>query len=676
MGLVLALKTLFVALAMAGAVSYRAKHGVRAPVLWYYTVLPLALGSPLVFAPLPVYLWTVAAWGAGIWPARLIARHHLDRHLPWQHWFGSSKLLRGSRLATAVEVAWLVRSLYAKGKRHERDDTPVEALAANISSGPMKRHVRLLPQTPAWKAICQIAGIPIRDDFSRINLGGVPIPRGLEPSHFFLVGTTGGGKSVALKTILDQADAAGQRVIAMDNSADLASRYYDAARGDLILNPFDSRCVPWSPLCEIRNDADAADIAASICPTGEGADKTWTIAAQNFLGAIFVKLLDHPNPTNRDFLHWALVASPEDLRDFLKGTPAAPYVAEGNERMFGSVRATAAERVTILAALPPEASRDHGFSIRDWIREDGGSWLFCTYRADQLKALRFFLATIVDIASTAALSLEQSFTRRLFVSIDEWDSIGKVDSIGLSILAQGRKFGLCLIAAIQSSNALFKTNGQENAKSMLANFNTWLVLRSPESSSASLCSDVFGKGDFERRTHQVSHSKGGAGVSSGAQIERDVPAVSVSEIQNLPAASAETGTPPEAYLKLGGSTPVCRITLSFPPARAPRDGYIPHPNLADRRRRAQLASQVAMQFRSSGETKSDSLMEAIATLNAATDAEADSNSAPSERGPSVAPKDRDDAKAAEQAQKHAAGSVAGLDALDALAALLEPTQAP
>lgn len=120
-GLVITLKILFIVAAAVAAVSYRAKHGAHAPRVWHYLILPIALGSPVVFAPLPVYLWSVAAWAAGIWPASQIARGQLDCHIPWQHWFGGAKLLRGSRLATAVEVAWMVRSAYAKGERLEAE---------------------------------------------------------------------------------------------------------------------------------------------------------------------------------------------------------------------------------------------------------------------------------------------------------------------------------------------------------------------------------------------------------------------------------------------------------------------------------------------------------------------------------------------------------------------------
>lgn len=517
MGLVLFLKTLFVALAIAGAVSYRAKYTAEAPRAWYYAVLPVALGSPAVFLPLPVYLWTVVAWTGGLVPSLFIQRRKLDARLPWKDWFGPARYVGGSRLLLASQVARETR----------------------------KRSYRF-------------------------SLGGVPFPQELEPVHTLMVGTTGSGKTVAIKTVLDQAEAAGQRVVAVDSGADLATRYYSEERGDVILNPLDSRCVAWSPLAEIRNLADCMAIARSICPTGEGADKTWTLAAQNFLAAIFEKMLDLPaqEATNERLLHFVAVADMDELRAFLAGTAAAPYLAEGNEKMFGSVRSTAMERTAAFFLLDKQASRA-GFSIRNWIAEDGKSWLFATYLDDQLEMLRFLISTVIDIAAVATLSLTQNPDRRVFFSLDEFDSIGKVDSV-VSLLTKGRKYGASVIIGIQTIAQLRKNYAHDGAQTITGNLGSWAVLLTPDPETAKYVSDKLGTGDWERRTHQISHNKGGGGVSSGVQVERGIPAVPPGDILTLPRASRETRTPPQGYLHLSGLMP-CRITLDFPPPRPERD---------------------------------------------------------------------------------------------------------
>jgi type IV secretory pathway TraG/TraD family ATPase VirD4 len=425
---------------------------------------------------------------------------------------------------------------------------------------------------------------PDDSSFSRFSLGGVPIPRELEPVHFLFCGTTGSGKTVAIKTVLDAMERDNQRVISVDSGADLCTRYYSQSRGDIILNPLDARCAPWSPLAEIRNIADCMQMSRSICPTGEGSDKTWTIAAQNFLASIFQKLLEQPNAKNRDFLHWVAVASLEHLREFLAGTPAAPYCAEGNEKMFGSVRATAMERTAALFLLDPESGRD-GFSVRKFIAEDGKSWLFTTYQDDQLEMLRFFISTIIDIAAVATLSLTQNPERRVVFSLDEFDSIGKVGSV-LSLLTKGRKYGASALIGIQTISQLRNNYGHDSAQTIAGNCGSWLVLLTPDPETAKYVSEKLGTGDYIRKTHSIGHGKGGMSTNRSEQIERGIPAVAPGEIFSLPRASSATRTPPQGFLSVSGQMP-CKVTLSFPPARSERDvdealskfGYVPRPDL-------------------------------------------------------------------------------------------------
>jgi hypothetical protein len=540
----IALRTLFAILVIAGVFVSRTRvpTGRRPGVLWCWLGLPLAIGAPLLpFLSIHIALWGLVSWLVGIGPAWFINRHRLDERFDWVK-YGPAKHISGSRLMPAVAIA----------RQAGKQD-------------------------------------------SRIRIGGIPFPRELEPVHTLLIGTTGSGKTVALKTVLDQAEAAGQRVIVVDSGADMATRYYNAARGDVILNPLDARCAPWSPLAEIRNIADCLAIARSICPTGEGSDKTWTLAAQNFLSAIFQKLLDKPDATNRDFLHWVAIATIEDLRGFLEGTQAAPYVAEGNERMFGSVRSTAMERTAALFLLDPDAGRN-GFSIRRWVGEDGKSWLFATYQDDQLEMLRFLISSIVDIAAVATLSLPQSPTRRVFFSLDEFDSIGKVDSV-ISLLTKGRKYGASAWVGIQTIAQLRKNYGQDGAQTVAGNLGSWLVLLTPDPETADYVSKKLGSGDYERKKHNFSLNSGGHGHTLSEDIERDIPAVPTGDILTLPRSSRELRTPPQGYLQLSGFQPA-RITLDFPPARPERDaedalekyGYIPRP---DMQKAAAVAEQVA-----------------------------------------------------------------------------------
>ncbi len=64
--------------------------------------------------------------------------------------------------------------------------------------------------------------------------------------HFKIIGTTGSGKSTAIRELIGKAILRGDRAVIADPSCDYVSRFYDASRGDVILNPFNSRSGRWA----------------------------------------------------------------------------------------------------------------------------------------------------------------------------------------------------------------------------------------------------------------------------------------------------------------------------------------------------------------------------------------------------------------------------------------------
>ena len=78
-----------------------------------------------------------------------------------------------------------------------------------------------------------------------VSLAGLAIDRADESKHFLLMGTTGTGKSVAIRELLRGAEGRGDRAIIADPDGGFLSRFYDSAWGDIILNPFDARSAAW-----------------------------------------------------------------------------------------------------------------------------------------------------------------------------------------------------------------------------------------------------------------------------------------------------------------------------------------------------------------------------------------------------------------------------------------------
>ena len=79
-----------------------------------------------------------------------------------------------------------------------------------------------------------------------LHIAGVSVPLEDETKHFKFMGTTGSGKSTAMRELLNGALKRGDRAIIADPDGGYLSRFYDPSRGDVILNPFDTRSAKWN----------------------------------------------------------------------------------------------------------------------------------------------------------------------------------------------------------------------------------------------------------------------------------------------------------------------------------------------------------------------------------------------------------------------------------------------
>lgn len=78
-----------------------------------------------------------------------------------------------------------------------------------------------------------------------LTLAGIWVDPADEAKHFKLIGTTGSGKSTAIRELIDRALARGDRAVIADPDGGYLASFYDSARGDVILNPFDARSARW-----------------------------------------------------------------------------------------------------------------------------------------------------------------------------------------------------------------------------------------------------------------------------------------------------------------------------------------------------------------------------------------------------------------------------------------------
>jgi type IV secretory pathway TraG/TraD family ATPase VirD4 len=369
------------------------------------------------------------------------------------------------------------------------------------------------------------------DPHAEIFVGGVGVPRNTENRHCLLAGATGSGKSQAFYQILEVARARGDAAVVADVNAEMLSRFFDPSRGDVILNPLDKRSENWSPLAEISGPWDADRIAKSIIPDGEGGSAEWNHYAQVLLSAVLAKVWAEGGK-NFELTTLLLSAPSEDLGIALEGTPAAQLFAPGAERMLSSIRAITATYCQSLSYLNPSVGRD-GFSITKFIqteaREKRGAWMFFPVRDDFFKSFKSLVAGQIDIAISALLSAPDDESRRVWYSLDEFATWGRINSI-TDLLTKARKKGGCAALGLQSISQIREAYGQHGAQTLLSCLGNWLTLRSGDSETGEYMSRSIGDEQIRRINFSENH-EGEESSSEQVSVERSVmPA----ELQNLP----------------------------------------------------------------------------------------------------------------------------------------------
>ena len=391
-----------------------------------------------------------------------------------------------------------------------------------------------------------------------LTLAGVGIAPGDEVKHFKLIGTTGTGKSTAIRELLAAALDRGDRAVITDPDGGYLGQFHDPGRGDVVLNPFDARSVRWDPLAEIRAPYDAEQLASSLIPSTEDASgREWRGYARTFLTAVVRRCHEGGRRDAAELWRLIAIAPSAELRPIVAGTPAQPFLEPENARMFGSIRSVAGSAAAALEHV--QAQRARAFSVRDWIQSGRGA-LFLPYQASQIAALRTIIATWVRLA-IFEIMCHGGTDRRLWLIVDELDALGAIDGLK-DALARLRKFDGRCVLGFQSIAQVSSTYGAGEAQTIIENCGNTMILRcsaSEHGGTSQFASRLIGEREIVRRS--TSRGREGSGfLSRGSRRSMNVseqrvtePAVLASELEQLPDLAG--------YLKASSATAWLKVRL-------------------------------------------------------------------------------------------------------------------
>ena len=223
-------------------------------------------------------------------------------------------------------------------------------------------------------------------------------------------------------------------------------------------------------------------------------------------------MLKHIKHNSRDLGEGLDILLTKPLREtqaIFKGTAVEPLFAKENERTVLSIRATLTTQLESLYSLKNNKT---GFSVDDWIKdEDNSGFLFLSGLPKQRAALRPLWSVWFNIAVKSVMDLRPDPNRRIWFIVDELSSLNKLPCLDMA-LAEGRKYGACMVLGFQNMAQIQEIYGTRGTKSLSELMVNKFLFQAVDFDNALMLSRFFGE-----RQILESHEN----VSFGANEIRD-----------------------------------------------------------------------------------------------------------------------------------------------------------
>jgi hypothetical protein len=209
----------------------------------------------------------------------------------------------------------------------------------------------------------------------------IRIPARAEAQHMQVIGDTGAGKSALLFQVLRQVSSRGDSAIVYDPAREYVKRFFDPARGDVILNPLDKRCPYWGPAEELRTRSEAKALSVSLFQPPQDRKGEFFIESPQ---KIFAFLMAY-GPTPDELVKW--MSDPEEIDRRLKGTEHAHLIDPKAHQQRAGVLGSLGLVADSLRLLPKRTEANGAWTATEWAEKRQG-WIFLTSLPAEREALR------------------------------------------------------------------------------------------------------------------------------------------------------------------------------------------------------------------------------------------------------------------------------------------------
>lgn len=460
------------------------------------------------------------------------------------------------------------------------------------------RHLRGFRLLPGWRAALAFRKserAARRSTGNGIRLApGMTISRERETRHVLVVGATGSGKSVIIRSWLRQILRRGDRVLLHDTKGDVTETMPVAEH--VLLAPHDARSFVWDVAADVVTEEDAREFAACLVPDSQ--DPVWAAGARElFTGAIVVLQQTKKQAWGWLELHEVLLLPPVQLRQLLSQhyRPAATYIILENgapSKTMMSFFSTLEAHVNGTVRPLSRAWHDPAMrriSAREFLLSDSrDKRIVILQRAPHLPTLSStWIGAFIRIAANLSVGplLPDDAERRIWFMLDEFPQLGKLNGFA-QILEKGRSRGLCCILGAQDISQLSALYGPDATKTWLSSIGTKIVCRMEVGATAkTICDEWAGTRQVVWTERSWSHGPwklelGSQSTLSKQVHHRDVAVLQPSELQTALGRKDRWPVPSVSALIFGVGTAIISADWPIVPWPKLRDASEPGPHLS------------------------------------------------------------------------------------------------
>ena len=335
---------------------------------------------------------------------------------------------------------------------------------------------------------------PRRRGKGRVSWGKGVVPSEAETSHFLILGTTGSGKTFAMRRMMREvlSENACQALV-YDAKGEAPPFLEELGLPWVTFQPFAEDGVAWDIAADIDTHAAARQLARILVPEERaGANSFFTFAARDLLSEVVVTLQRLGNPWGLHDLVFE-TRSRKRIDSLLHATMSGSELAENyfaDERTGGNVLMTLRARLADLEPVAEAWQGKEARSLRSWLH---GNFVLVLASDESVRApLDALNQVLFRRIADLLLQQEDCRARRTWLFLDEVREAGKLDGLS-SLLLRGRSKGACCVFGLQDIEGLREVYGVHVANEMLGMCSNKAILRLESPETAAWASKVFGE---------------------------------------------------------------------------------------------------------------------------------------------------------------------------------------